>query len=248
MRFVRVAAALCLLWPSAACAADVTVFAAASMKGALDEALSRWDGAATVSYAGSSALARQIDQGAPADIVISASPDWMDWLAARGLLRPGTRRDLLGNRLALVGYGPQTAAPIDQDFDLAARLGDGRLAMALVDSVPAGVYGKAALGTLGLWDGVKDHVAQTDNVRAALALVARGEAPLGVVYATDAAAEPGVGLIGLFPEDSHPPILYPAAIVADSAAPRAAEALAFLSGAEAQAIFAAHGFSPKGGE
>ena len=192
----------------------------------------------------SDALARQIQQGAPADVFISANPGWMDQLEADGLIKPETRRDLLGNEIVLIAHDAD-AAPVtlNADLDLPAMLGDAPLAMALVDAVPAGIYGRTALQSLGLWDSVAPHVAQADNVRAALALVALGEAPLGVVYATDAAAEPDVTVIGIFPEDSHDPILYPVAALADSANPLTADLLNFLSGPEACAIFEGQGFT-----
>ena len=228
--------------------ADVTVFAAASLTTALDRVAAAWTAqtgqTATLSYAGSSALARQIQQGAPADIFISASTDWIEALAASGDLRPGTRRDILGNRLVLIAHGPD-APPVtlDATLDLPALLQGGRLAMALVDAVPAGVYGKAALTHLGLWDAVAPQVAQADNVRAALAFVARAEAPLGIVYATDAAAEDRVTVIGTFPADSHAPITYPAAITAQSDSPQAHAFLAFLASDSARAIWQDHGFT-----
>ncbi|MDJ0823634.1 MAG: molybdate ABC transporter substrate-binding protein [Paracoccaceae bacterium] len=225
----------------------VSVFAAASLGDALGEALAVWEevsGQETVlSAAGSSVLARQIAAGAPADIYVSANTDWVDWLEGQGVTQPGSRRELMGNRLVLVSSSPATgAAPeITADFDLEARLGQGRLALALVQAVPAGLYAKAALTTLGLWEGIADQTAQTDNVRAALALVALGEAPLGIVYATDAAAEPRVHIVGHFPEASHAPIRYPAVMTQD-AGPAAAELLTWLTGPQAQAIFAEHGF------
>lgn len=250
------AIALLALSPLRAGAAGITVFAAASLKTALDQIAAAWSAEtgdrANVAYAGSSALARQIEQGAPADVFISASEDWMDALAAGGHIRDQTRRDLLGNTLVLVAHaeagngeaGPVRIAP---GFDLAGLLGDGRLAMALVDGVPAGVYGKAALTSLGVWDAVAPKVAQADNVRAALALVATGEAPMGIVYRTDAAAEGGVTVVGTFPADSHPPIVYPAAVTAESAQPDAAGAfLDYLSGEAARAVFAAQGFATTG--
>lgn len=229
-------------------AQEVTLFAAASLKTAMDQlepAFERATGAdLRVSLAGSSALARQIQQGAPADVFISANPGWMDQLEADGLITPETRRDLLGNEIVLVAHGAD-AAPVtlNADLDLPAMLGDAPLAMALVDAVPAGIYGRTALQSLGLWDSVAPHVAQADNVRAALALVALGEAPLGVVYATDAAAEPDLTVIGTFPEDSHDPILYPLAALADSANPLTVDLLNFLSGPEARAIFEGQGFT-----
>lgn len=238
-----------------AASAEITVFAAASVAPALEEAAAPWaretGHAVTVAPAASSALARQIAQGAPADLFVSASSEWIDWLAARGLVAENTRRPLMGNRLVLVGHGadgptPVTLAPGD---DIAARLGaEGRLAMALVAAVPAGIYGREALGWLGQWETLAPRVAQADNVRAALALVALGEAPLGIVYATDAAAEPRVHVVGTFPPESHAPIVYAGAAVAGSAAPEAAaELLDWLGGEAAADVFAAHGFSPAAG-
>ena len=249
-RFRRFRAALVLLaaMASPAAADEVTVFAAASLADALAEVEAGFEAATghavTVVAAGSSALARQIREGAPADVFVSASTDWMDAVEADGLVEPGTRVDLLGNRLVLVAAGTG-AAPVDigPGLDLAALLGDGRLAMALVDAVPAGVYGKAALETLGLWEAVEGQVAQADNVRAALAFVATGEAPFGIVYATDAVAEPRVSVVGTFPEDSHPPIIYPAAALAGRVGPAEAAFMAFLRGPEARAAFLRQGFS-----
>jgi len=231
---------------TAGTAGTVTVFAAASLRTALDEVAYGFETAtghdATLSYAGSSALARQIQLGAPAQVFLSANPGWMDVLAADGLIHPGTRRDLLGNRLVLIGHEPQPAVPLSAAFDLAGLLGNGRLAMALVQAVPAGIYGKAALMRLGLWDSVSARVAQTDNVRAALALVALGEAPLGIVYATDAVADPRVFVLGTFPPDTHPPIRYPVAAIGDTASPETAAFLSYLSSPAAQEIFVRQGF------
>ena len=246
---VRLTAA-CALAASAttARAGDVTVFAAASLTDALAQIEAGFEAETghevTLSLAGSSALARQIQQGAPADIFISASADWMDALQADGLIDPASRVDLVTNAIVLVAHGAADPVQIGPDLDLPALLGDGRLAMALVDAVPAGVYGKAALTSLGLWDGVQAQVAQSDNVRAALALVALGEAPLGIVYATDAVAEDRVTVIGTFPADSHPPIAYPAARVAGRGGDAAADFLTWLQGPQARAAFAAQGFVP----
>jgi molybdate transport system substrate-binding protein len=244
LRAVAIAAMLCLA-ASVAAAQTVVVFAAASLRNALDEIVTGWSGGtATVSYAASSALARQIEQGAPADLFISADVPWMDYLAERRLLREGTRRDLLGNSIVLIAAG--RAAPLGEvapDTDLAAMLKGGRLAMANVEAVPAGRYGKAALETLGLWAGVSGSVAQAENVRAALALVARGEAPLGIVYATDAAAETSVSVVGTFPAASHPPIVYPAAVLSGSTNPAAAAFGEHLASADARTIFERHGFT-----
>ena len=191
---------------------------------------------ATISYAASSALAKQIEEGAPADVFISADLDWMAYLSERGLVKKDTEVQLLGNRIVLVAPADSTAATeIAPGFDLAGLLGDGRLAMANVDAVPAGRYGKAALESLGVWESVADSVAQAENVRAALALVAAGEAPLGIVYQTDAAADPAVKIVGTFPEDTHPPIIYPAAVTAEATSADAAAFLAFLR-SEAAAI------------
>jgi molybdate transport system substrate-binding protein len=239
-----------LLWGAPLRAADITVFAAASLGEALDEAGAVWQAETgntlTVVPAGSSALARQIAAGAPADLFISANPDWMDWLDQQGLIDAATRRVLMGNALVLIRTGPSwgKAVELTPDFDIAARLGpEARLAMALVDAVPAGIYGKAALQWLGQWDTLAPRVAQADNVRAALALVALGEAPYGIVYATDAEAQKRVHVVGTFPEESHPPILYPGAVTSDAAEPAVALAfLDWLGGPEAQAVLADHGF------
>ena len=242
-------AGLSTLAPEAARAeTPVTVFAAASLKNALDavnQAFTAETGMpATASYAASSALAKQIEAGAPADLFISADEDWMNDVAGKKLIRPETRTNLLGNRLVLVS-AKEDGAPvqIDRNFDLKARLGDGRLAMGAVESVPAGKYGKAALDSLGLWNSVKDRIAGAENVRAALLLVSRGEAPLGIVYETDAAADKAVHLAGFFPEGSHPPIVYPAALLTDARNPVAADYLAFLRSDKAGAIFKAQGFT-----
>jgi molybdate transport system substrate-binding protein len=224
-------------------APPLVIFAAASLKTALDEILAGQG--VRVSYGASSLLARQIEHGAPVDLFFSADLDWMDYLAGKGLIRAGSRIDLLGNRLALIApkNTPQSIKLVP-GVDLSKALGrDGRLAMANVEAVPAGKYGKASLQSLGLWDSVRTRLAQADNVRAALALVARGEAPLGVVYATDATAESAVQVLGLFPEDSHPPIIYPVAITQGSRHPGAASMIDRLRGPAAQKIFEAQGFS-----
>ena len=237
---------LTLLIAPPAMAEEVVVFAAASLKGALDRVAADWQARTghrvTISYAGSNALAAQILQGAPADILVSAAEDWMDKVARAGLV--AARRDLLGTSLVLIAHG-RDAAPVQigPGLDLPALLNGGRLAMAMVDAVPAGQYGKAALQSLGLWDSVAAEIAQAENVRAALAFVARGEAPLGIVYATDAAAGDNVTVIATFPQDTHPPIVYPAALLtaAGDAADRAF--FAALSEPAADAVFAAAGFA-----
>ncbi len=224
--------------------APVIVFAAASLKTALDAVMRAWGGDVTVSYSASSALARQVEYGAPADIVISANVAWMDLLERDGLIRPHSRVALLSNRLVLIAApGDDVTLRIRPGFDLAAALGRERLAMALVDAVPAGIYGRAALVSLGVWDSVAPQVAQTSNARTALALVSTGEAPLGIVYATDARADPRVRLVDTFPADSHPPIIYPAALTTDAQSPEAGDFLTFLSGPKARAIFIANGFT-----
>lgn len=236
-----------LLTPMPALAEDVSVFAAASLKNALDEVAARFTqdtgDSVTISYAGSNALAKQIIEGAPADLFISANAEWMDEVEKAGLVR--ARDDILGNRLVLIAHGDAAPVTIGRDTDLAALLDGGKLAMALVDSVPAGQYGKAALERLGLWDKVVPDVAQSDNVRAALALVATGEAPLGIVYATDAAASDDVAVIGEFPADSYPPITYPVALLTGAADDADRAFYDALSGQAAAAIFTRHGFTVK---
>jgi molybdate transport system substrate-binding protein len=202
---------------------------------------------ATISYAASSALAKQIEQGAPAQMFISADLAWMDHLAGKNLIQPDTRANLLGNRIVLVAPKDQ-AQPVDikPGFDMVKVLGGGRLAIANVDAVPAGKYGKAALQKLGVWNSVSDRLAQAQNVRAALLLVARGEAPAGIVYQTDAAAEPNVKIIGVFPENTHPPIIYPVALTANATDPDAAAFLAYVRSSAAKPLFQAQGFTVLG--
>jgi molybdate transport system substrate-binding protein len=224
------------------------VFAAASLKNALDgisAVYTRETGIdVAVSYAGSSALARQIEQGAPADVFVSANLEWMDYLSERGLTLKSSEVRLLGNRIVLVApAGSDVEVTIAPGIDLAGLLGDGRLAMANTDAVPAGVYGKAALESLGLWDAVSGKVAQAENVRAALALVSTGEAPLGIVYRTDAAADQNVRIVGRFPENTHPPIVYPAAVLTASENPAATGFVKFLRSNAARALFEAEGFA-----
>jgi molybdate transport system substrate-binding protein len=225
----------------------VIVFAAASLKNALDAVNAACEAdvgeAATVSYAASSALAKQIEEGAPADVFMSADLDWMKYLSDRNLIKADTETQLLGNGIVLVAPADsEVKATIAVNFDLAGLLGDGRLAMGDVKAVPAGKYGKAALESLGVWASVEGKVAQAENVRAALALVSTGEAPLGIVYKTDAVADPKVKVVGAFPQSSHPPIVYP---VAQTAGSKNAETPAFLKclqSAKAKEIFEAQGF------
>jgi molybdate transport system substrate-binding protein len=227
----------------------VVVFAAASLKNALDAIAKDWTKRSGVevkaSYAASSALARQLEQDAPADLFISADAPWMDYVAQKNLIVPASRLDLLGNRLVLVAGPGWTKGEVDlkKGVDLAGLLGNERLAMGEVASVPAGRYGKAALETLGAWQGVSPKVAGAESVRAALALVSRGEAPLGVVYKTDAAADRNVRIVGTFPADSHPPIVYPAAQIASSKNPDAASFLKYLTSNAARQDFEAAGFA-----
>jgi molybdate transport system substrate-binding protein len=227
------------------------VFAAASLKNALDEAAAQWQRESgkkvVISYAASNTLIKQIEQGAPADMFISADLDWMDYGQQKGLIKPDTRSNLLGNRLVLVApKDSNVTADIKPGFDLAALLKGGRLAMGNVDAVPAGKYGKASLEKLGAWDGVKDKVAQAESVRAALLLVARGEAPLGIVYQTDAAADPTVKIVGTFPENTHPPIIYPIALTKESTNPDALAFLNFIRSPAARPIFERQGFTVLG--
>jgi molybdate transport system substrate-binding protein len=226
----------------------VTVFAAASLKNALDDIAAAWtkeSGKETaISYAASSALAKQIESGAPADIFVSADLDWMDYVAKKNLIKADTRKNLLGNRIVLVA-GKDKAEPVEikKGFDLAKLLGDGRLAMGAVDSVPAGKYGKEALESLGVWSSVETKVAGAESVRAALLLVSRGEAPYGIVYQTDAAADKEVKIVGTFPEDSHKPIIYPIALLAESKNPDAASLLDYIKSDKATPFFEKQGFT-----
>lgn len=253
MKFAAVSAAaawlgLAALASPAVAQEKTTVFAAASMKNALDAANAAWTketGKQTaVSYAASSALAKQIESGAPADVFISADLAWMDYVAEKKLIKADTRSNLLGNRIVLVAPKDKaTPVEIKQGFDLSALVGDGKLAMGAVESVPAGKYGKAALEKLGAWAAVESKVAGAESVRAALALVSRGEAPYGIVYQTDAAADPGVAIVGTFPEDSHPPIIYPVAVLSESNSTDAAAYLDYLKSAKAAPFFEKEGFT-----
>ncbi len=225
-----------------------TVFAAASLKNALDAVAGDWaqktGHEAVISYAATSALAKQIEQGAEADVFISADLAWMDYVGERHLIDPKTRFNLLANQLVLIApKDSEITTTIKPGFALAELLGGGRLAIAGVDAVPAGKYGKAALQSLGVWDQVKAKLAQSENVRAALRLVSRGEAPLGIVYASDAKADPNVRVVGVFPEDSHPPIVYPVAKLVRSEAPATDGFLDYLRSPEAAPRFEENGFT-----
>lgn len=252
LRIVRRSVLLALVLaasPARAQQPDLLVFAAASLKNALDEAnaLYRQQSGqrAVAAYAASSALARQIEAGAPADVFVSADLDWMDHLEQRRLVREGSRANLLGNRLVLVAPARSaTQLRIAPGFALAAALGpDGRLAMADTNAVPAGKYGKAALEKLGVWASVAGRVAPAESVRAALLLVSRGETPLGIVYQTDAAVDPNVRIVDGFPADSHPPIVYPIAILARSTHPGAARYVDVLRSPAARPAFEKQGFT-----
>lgn len=238
--------------PLAAQAADITVFAAASLSDALKDVEKSYEAktghGAALSFAASSALARQIEASQGADIFISADNDWMDYLEKKGLIDRASRRTLLGNHLVLIApAGSNPALTIAPHFDLLDALQGGRLSLADPDSVPAGKYARTALLYLGVWNSVADHLASAENVRVALAYVARGEAPLGIVYTTDALSEPKVHIVGTFPDYSHQPIVYPAALTKD-ARPVAHEFLDYLSTPAAQAIFHKYGFLIPGGK
>ncbi|RJS94797.1 molybdate ABC transporter substrate-binding protein [Salinisphaera sp. Q1T1-3] len=236
----------------------LVVFAAASLKNAMDGVVSAYekqhpDTDVKVSYAGSSTLARQIEAGAPADVYVSANQQWMDKLGDDGLIDKQSRYNLLGNSLVLVAPKDSKAqVKLVKNVDLASKLGQGGyLAMANTDAVPAGIYGKHALQHLGVWKSLSGRIAQADDVRAALALVSRGESPFGVVYSSDAVADKGVRVVDTFPEDSHKPIVYPAAATADSDNPADAEFLGFLKSDTAAPIFKRWGFrlvSQSGGQ
>lgn len=229
-------------------AEKVTVFAAASLKNALDDITAAWQKEtgkdATISYAASSALAKQIESGAPADIFISADLDWMDYVEKKSLINADTRTNLLGNRIVLVA-SKDNVEPVEikKGFDLAKLLGDGRLAMGAVDTVPAGKYGKSALESLGVWSSVESKVAGAESARAALLLVSRGEAPYGIVYQTDAAADKEVKIIGTFPEDSHKPIIYPLAILSESKNADAVSLFDYIKSDKAVPFFEKQGFT-----
>ena len=235
--------------PAEAQGKDVVILAAASLKNALDDASAAWTkqtGKSTkISYAASSALARQVEAGIPADIFISADVPWMNHVAERNLIKAPSRSDFLGNQIVLIAAkDSKIDLKIDKGFGLRAALGnDGRLAMGNVDSVPAGKYGKAALESLGVWSSVADRVAQAENVRMALTLVSRGEAPLGIVYKTDAASDPNVRIVGAFPDGTHPPIIYPMALLAGSTNPDARAFVDYLKSPAARPFFEKQGFT-----
>lgn len=247
-RRLFLAGAATLLAPTLARAGQpITVFAAASLQESLSSVGAAWEarGGAPVrfSFGASSAMARQIDQGAPADLILTADEEWMDWLAGRSLIVAASRRRLLSNQLVLIApAGSKTTLKIMPGFALAKALGPGRLALADPAAVPAGRYARASLVSLGVWNAVSERLLPAENVRAALAYVSRGEAPLGIVYATDARAEPRVRVVGVFPASSHPPIVYPAALTTASRVAAASGFLGFLQGPRASVIFKRYGF------
>ena len=234
--------------PASAQDKSLTVFAAASMKNALDDVDAAFTAKTGVkvsaSYAASSVLAKQIEQGAPADIFMSADTDWMDYATAKKAINEATRTNLLGNSIVLIAPKDSKIdkVTIGQGFDLAKLAGNGRIATGDVSAVPVGKYAKAALEKLGAWQAAEPKFAMAESVRAALTLVARGEAVLGIVYATDARVEPDVKIVGTFPADSHPPIIYPVAATSN-ARPGATDYLAFLRTPAAKTIFEKYGFT-----
>jgi molybdate transport system substrate-binding protein len=252
-RLAGLFAALVILYgsthsPALARDKSLTVFAAASMKNALDDidaAFTARTGIRIVaSYAASSTLAKQIEQGAPADIFLSADTDWMDYATAKKTINEPTRVNLLGNSIVLIAPKDSKIASvtIGPGFDLAKLAGDGKIATGDVKAVPVGKYAKAALQKLGAWQAAEPKFAMAESVRAALTLVARGEAALGIVYSTDAKVEPGVKIVGTFPADSHPAIIYPVAATATAKA-EAADYLGFLRSSAAKAILEKYGFT-----
>src|SRR5882757_8872208 len=246
--FAWMAIGLATALPARAQDKTITVFAAASMKNALDDVnaafLKATGTKVVVSYGASSALAKQLEQGAPADIFASADLDWMDYSAQKKTIKDDTRVNLLGNKLVLIAPKDSkiNTVAIGPGFDLAKLIGDGRITTGEITSVPVGKYAKGALEKLGIWAAVEKKFAMADNVRAALALVSRGEAVLGIVYETDAKVEPGVKIVGAFPADSHPAIVYPVAATVN-AKPEAAAYLSFLRSGTAKAVFEQYGFT-----
>jgi molybdate transport system substrate-binding protein len=236
------------LLPAQAQEKSLTVFAAASLKNALDDVNAAYTAKTGVkiaaSYAASSTLAKQIEQGAPADVFISADTDWMAYATDKKTIKDGTRVDLLGNKLVLIAPKDSdiSTVQIGPGFDLARLAGDGKIATGDVASVPVGKYAKAALEKLGSWNAAAPKFAMADNVRAALTLVARKEAMLGIVYETDAKVEPGVKIVGSFPQDSYPPVIYPFAVTA-TAKPEAADYLAYVRSSASKGIFEKYGFT-----
>jgi len=248
--FLFVASFAAMVSIATAKAADITVFAAASLTNVLQDIGKNYEARThdhvAFSFAASSSLAKQIEGSAGADLFLSADTDWMDYLDSKGLIDHPTRKNLVGNALVLVAPADsKTTINVADHFPLVQELNGGRLSMADPDSVPAGKYGRTALIALGVWSSVQDHIVSAENVRVALAYVARKEAPLGIVYATDAYSEPKVRIVGTFPENSHQPIVYPVALTKD-AKPDAKGFLTYLSGPEARAAFEKAGFTVLG--
>jgi molybdate transport system substrate-binding protein len=253
-RLIGVGVLLSLLaLPAVSAAADtdkatITVFAAASLTNALQDLGDGFTKETSIpvrfSFAASSALARQIENGAPADVFFSADLEWMDYLQSRNLIQRDTRRDVLGNRLVLIAPTDSLVKlKIEPNFALAAALGKGRLATGDPDSVPVGRYAREALTTLGVWNGVADRLVRADSVRSALAFVDRGEAPLGIVYETDALIDKHVRVVDVFPADSHLPIVYPIALTT-AAKGDAAKFVAYVRGHAGELAFKSYGFTP----
>ncbi|MGD9824462.1 molybdate ABC transporter substrate-binding protein [Desulfobacter sp.] len=246
--FSLIISALMLSPLALAQAESIRIFAAASTTNAVGDIINAYTGetgkAVVPSFASSSTLAKQIDQGAPADVFLSANPKWMDFIEGKKLVEPGTRTNLLGNRITLIQpLSGKLSIEISKAMDLAGILGDDKLAMGDPDHVPAGIYGRKALESLGLWDSVSPKVARAKDVRAALALVERAEAPLGIVYATDAAISKKIKVVAVFPEETHPPIIYPACIIKGKAGDDAKAFFEFLKSPKAAEIFKTYGFS-----
>jgi len=248
-------AAVTLLWPlgliPAVQAADsdtLTVFAAASTTNAMNDIgkvfAEKGKGTIVPSYAASSTLAKQIENGAPANVFVSADEPWMSYLEERKMIEPGSRFNLLGNKLVLIAPSGSSINKVEigPKMDLARSLGDGKIATGDPDHVPAGKYAKAAFEKLGVWKEIEGKLARAADVRGALTLVERGEAPLGIVYSTDAAISPKVKVVGVFPEGSHPKIVYPTALIAGKATPAAKSFIEFLKTPEAKAVFEKYGF------
>lgn len=245
---ITVLCALLLAGVPAAAEAPVTVFAAASLKNALDEVADGFSGKVVISYGGSGTLARQVAAGAPADVVILANTAWMDWLSKRGAVAADSRRNLLGNRLVLVGPAGAHGFDVISSEALLERLAGGRLAVGNTAGVPAGIYARQWLESAGMWADIAPHLAETENVRAALALVSRGEAPLGVVYATDAAADNGVTVLHRVGPSPQAPILYPVARVTGGTGGQGDAFMLYLFSESARDVFEAYGFKNPDGE
>ena len=248
--FCLIIAAFMLSHLALAQADPIRIFAAASTTNAVGDIIKAYTaqtGKAVVpSFASSSTLAKQIDQGAPADVYLSANPKWMNFIEKKELVEPGTRTNLLGNRITMIQPASgELSIKISKDLDLAGILGDDKLAMGDPDHVPAGIYGRKALESLGLWESVSPKVARAKDVRAALALVERAEAPLGIVYATDAAISKKIKVVALFPEETHPPITYPVCIIKGKAGDDTKAFFEFLQSPKAAEIFKTYGFSIK---